>query len=67
MEDYLTSDFISDFYTSYLQEKSMDSPLFNSALKYFEVNDKGITFLRTNPLVKNQVKDILNDVVLTPY
>ena len=67
MEDYLTSDFISDFYTSYLQEKALDSPLFNSALKYFEVNDKGITFLSTNPLVKNQVKDILNDVVLTPY
>lgn len=64
--DYLTSDFISDFYAKYLQEKVLESPLFDAAYKYFEVNNRGISFNNTNPLIKNQVLTVMAEDDLFP-
>jgi hypothetical protein len=64
--DYLTSDFISDFYTKQLQEKIMESPLFDAAYKYFDITNRGLTFTTTNPLIKNQVLTLLSEEGIFP-
>lgn len=64
--DYLTSDFISDFYTGYLEQKVLETPLFDSALKYFEVTNKGIIFNSTDPTIKNQTLALLQEESLFP-
>jgi hypothetical protein len=64
--DYLTSDFISDFYAKYLQEKVLESPLFDAAYKYFEVTNRGIVFNNTNPLIKNQVLTLMAEDEMFP-
>lgn len=65
--DYLTSDFISDFYSKYLQEKVLETPMFNSAYKYFEVTNRGIVFNNTNALIKNQVLTTMAEDELLPF
>lgn len=64
--DYLTSDFISDFYARYLEEKVLESPLFDSVFKYFDITNKGLVFNSTNPLVKNQVLSLLSEDDMFP-
>jgi hypothetical protein len=64
--DYLTSDFISDFYAKQLQEKVLESSLFDAAYKYFEITNKGLTFNSSNPLIKNQVLTLLSEEGIFP-
>ena len=64
--DYLTSDFISDFYTGYLQEKVLESPLFDTALKYFEISNRGIVFNSTDPIIQNQTLVLLQEESIFP-
>lgn len=57
---YLTTDFISDFYLRMLDEKvSRQSDLWNTALKHFTINDKGIDMLTQSPEILSQVKLVL--------
>lgn len=65
--DYLTSDFISDFYARYLQEKVLQTSAFDSAYKYFDITNKGLTFNSTNPLVQNQVLTTLENDDMFPF
>lgn len=58
--NYLTTDFISDFYKRVLEEKVVkNSELYNTALKYFTINSKGIDVTVTSPSILEQVKVLL--------
>lgn len=55
--DYLTTDFISDFYKRMLEEKVINkSELWNEALKHFTINNNGITFTGKSQETKAKVK-----------
>lgn len=58
--NYLTSDFISDFYTRMLEEKVIKkSELWDTALKYFTVDNTGITIANTSPEILSAVNVVL--------
>lgn len=42
-EDYLKTDFITDFYGYILEEKLKDSPLYRNTLSHFQITDKDIS------------------------
>ena len=48
--EYLTGDFIADFNKQYLREKQKNSALFQNFFSNFEVTNKGIKIINTDPL-----------------
>lgn len=58
---YLTSDFITDFYSRMLEEKIINgkSELWENALKYFQINDKGIDIQPLSTELMEQVHMVL--------
>lgn len=52
-ENYLKSEFISDFYNYILSEKVKNSIIYRSTLSKFQINDKGISLTEEIPSIKN--------------
>lgn len=52
-EDYLRTDFVSDFYNYILQEKLKDSEIYRNTLSKFAITDRDITLTGTPTDLKN--------------
>ena len=59
-KEYLVTDFVSDFYKQVLTNKVEETDLWNNALKYFQINNKGID-LEVSDEVKEQIKLVLSN------
>lgn len=59
-EGYLTSDYISDFYSEYLQEKIKKSEVFNNFYSKFSINERGIRLEKTDGITVGIIEDYLN-------
>ena len=57
-KEYLVTDFVSDFYKQLLTNKVEETDLWNNALKYFQINNRGID-LDVSDEVKEQIKLVL--------
>ena len=57
--EYLTSNFISDFYTYTLMEKVDNTPLYQTALRYFDITNKGIVTTTNDIGVQKQILQIM--------
>ena len=57
-KEYLVTDFVSDFYKQLLTNKVEETDLWNKALKYFQINNRGID-LDVSDEVKEQIKLVL--------
>lgn len=58
--NYLMTEYISDFYKKMLEEKVIKaSELWNQALRYFTINNKGIDFQSQSPVTQEKVKTLL--------
>ncbi len=53
---YLTSEFIADFYNTYLIEKQKDSELFNNVLRHFDLSDNGIVLKNVDEYTKQGIR-----------
>lgn len=53
---YLSTDFISDFYKDYLKEKEKNSTLYNKVFRHFNFNDKGVTLRNKDPYTLEVIK-----------
>lgn len=54
-QEYVTSDFISDFNKSYLREKLKNSELFKEFYSNFKVTSKGIKLINTDPITMTRL------------
>jgi hypothetical protein len=59
-ESYLTSDYVSDFYSEYLQEKIKDSDVFQNFYSKFSINERGIRLEKTDAITVGILEDYLN-------
>ena len=59
--NYLTEDYISDFYIEQLKEKQKNSSKYRNFYKNFEVNEKGINLLNTDDITMQQIEIYADD------
>ena len=62
--DYISSNFISDFYSTILEEKANNTSLYNSGLKYFEITNRGISFTSSDPTIQSQFLQLFQGDVM---
>lgn len=62
--DYLTTDFVSDFYNYILNQKQQGSDIYNRLLKYFYVDDQGLQVRGDIPSLK---QELANWIDYIPY
>lgn len=60
-EEYLKTDFISDFYVEYLQEKIKNSEKYKEFYSNFSINEGGITLVNDDAITVQKIKDYLAD------
>lgn len=53
---YLTEEFPSDFYSKFLAEKKLNSKLFRNFYSNFEINEKGINIINTDPISMRNIR-----------
>ena len=53
---YLTEEFPSDFYSKFLVEKKINSKLFRDFYSNFEINEKGINIVNTDPISMRNIR-----------
>ena len=53
---YLTEEFPSDFYSKFLAEKKKNSKLFRTFYSNFEINEKGINIINTDPISMRNIR-----------
>lgn len=53
---YLTEEFPSDFYSKFLAEKKKNSKLFRTFYSNFEINEKGINIVNTDPISMRNIR-----------
>lgn len=53
---YLTEEFPSDFYSKFLAEKKKNSKLFRNFYSNFEINEKGINIVNTDPISMRNIR-----------
>jgi len=63
--NYLTSDFVSDFYQLFLQEKLKGSELYNQVLSNFEFNVRDITIKQFSPTFLNNYRAVSDTMPLS--
>lgn len=59
--NYLTEDFVSDFYIEQLKEKQKNSAKYRNFYSNFEVNEKGINLLNTDDITMQQIEVYADD------
>lgn len=59
--NYLTNDYIADFYSKYLKEKQKDSKMFRDFYTNFEVNEKGINLKNTDEITMQKVQAYVDE------
>jgi hypothetical protein len=59
--NYLTEDYVSDFYIEQLKEKQKNSAKYRNFYKNFEVNEKGINLLNTDDITMQQIEVYADD------
>jgi hypothetical protein len=59
--NYLTEDYVSDFYIEQLKEKQKNSAKYRNFYKNFEVNEKGINLLNTDDITIQQIEIYADD------
>lgn len=59
--NYLTEDFVSDFYIEQLKEKQKNSAKYRNFYSNFEVNEKGINLLNTDDITMQQIEIYADD------
>jgi len=59
--NYLTEDYVSDFYIEQLKEKQKNSAKYRNFYKNFEVNEKGINLLNTDDITMQQIEIYADD------
>ncbi len=64
--NYLTEDYVSDFYIEQLKEKQKNSAKYRNFYSNFEVNEKGINILNTDAISMQQI-EIYADENLRQY
>lgn len=57
--EYLTGEFISDFYINMLEHKRKNTPLYSLALQHFNIDENGITLNTTDVKVKKMIASVL--------
>ena len=58
-EEYLKTDFISDFYAEYLQEKIKNSEKYREFYSNFSINEGGIVLVNDDAITVEKIKDYL--------
>lgn len=58
---YLTGDYVSDFYVDYLKEKKKDSAKWKNFYSNFEINAQGINLINVDPLTLAKVELYMDD------
>lgn len=53
---YLTEEFPSDFYSKFLAEKKKNSKIFRDFYSNFEINEKGINIINTDPISMRNIR-----------
>ena len=53
---YLTEEFPSDFYSKFLAEKKLNSKIFRDFYSNFEINEKGINIINTDPISMRNIR-----------
>lgn len=59
--NYLTEDYVSDFYIEQLKEKQKNSPKYRNFYSNFEVNEKGINLVNTDDITMQQIEIYADD------
>jgi len=59
--NYLTEDYVSDFYIEQLKEKQKNSAKYRNFYSNFEVNEKGINLLNTDDITMQQIEVYADD------
>lgn len=59
--NYLTKQFVSDFYQRYIREKKSNSQLYKNFYKNFTINEKGIVLLDSDPLTISQIEPYIDE------
>ena len=59
--NYLTEDYVSDFYIEQLKEKQKNSAKYRNFYSNFEVNEKGINLLNTDDITMQQIEIYADD------
>jgi len=59
--NYLTEDYVSDFYIEQLKEKKKNSAKYRNFYKNFEVNEKGINLLNIDDITMQQIEIYADD------
>lgn len=59
-EQYLKEDFVADFNSKMIQEKSKASDLYNDFYSQFKINEKGVQLISEDPLTISNIKTWLD-------
>lgn len=59
--NYLTEDYVSDFYIEQLKEKQKNSAKYRNFYSNFEINEKGINLLNTDDITMQQIEIYADD------
>lgn len=59
--EYLSTDFVSDFYIDILKEREKNSEIYKNFYSNFDVNEKGIYLKNNDPITLSQVKEYADE------
>lgn len=59
--EYLTTDFVSDFYIKILKEREKNSEIYKNFYSNFDVNEKGIFLVNDDPITMAQIKEYIDE------
>lgn len=65
--EYLTTEFIADFNKTMLKEKVKNSKKYNSFYKHFDILEKGIELVNTDPITMSEIQEYLTPDLINHF
>lgn len=60
-QEYLTTDFISDFYIEGLKEKVKESKAYRDFYRHFKITEKGLELINTDPITLDSIQEYVTE------